>query len=71
MPDVPSFPRILYHPTEPSRIFESAEELKAAGPGWVLTPGEAADAAARASSRPTPASQPPPEDEGTTPRSRR
>lgn len=68
MADVPSFPRILYHPTEPSRIFESEAELKAAGPGWCLTPTEAAEAAARASSRPP---QPPPEDEGTAPRSRR
>lgn len=62
-----TFPRIYYHPTEPSRIFESQAELDAAGPGWVQTPTEAADAAASA----TPPA-PPTEDEGhTPPRSRR
>lgn len=70
MPDVPGWPRILYHPTEPSRIFESQEDLDAAGPGWVLTPDEAAEAAAHPPAPPSP--EPPPADEGSPPpRSRR
>lgn len=52
MPEALTFPIILYHPTEPSRIFESQEEYAAAGPGWVLTPTEAAEAAAMAQEAP-------------------
>lgn len=53
------WPHILYHPTEPSRIFASREELEAAGPGWVLTPDEASDAAALAAEA-APETPPPP-----------
>lgn len=68
MADAPPFPRIYYHPTEPSRIFESQEELRAAGAGWVKTPTEAADAAAKAA---TPAPLPSAEEDAPPPRSRR
>lgn len=62
-----TWPWIYYHPTEGSRIFDSAEDLQAAGAGWVLTPTEA-EAAAQA----PPAPEPPPSDEGPPPpRSRR
>lgn len=66
-----TWPWIYYHPTEGSRIFESEEELKAAGRGWTLTPHEAADAAAQAV-EPAPAPEPPPSEEEPPPiRSRR
>lgn len=71
MPDAPDFPRIYYHPTEPSRIFESAEELQAAGAGWVRTPTEAADAAAKAATPETTSETTPPDEGHTPPRSRR
>lgn len=70
MADAPDFPRIFYHPTEPSRIFESQEELTAAGGPWFKTPTEAADAAAKAT-EPAPPPAPEAEDEPHTPRSRR
>lgn len=57
----PRYPWILYHPTEGSRIFASAEELRAAGRGWTLTPGAAA----------APEADPPPEEEPPPIRSRR
>lgn len=50
-----TFPRILYSPTEPSRIFESADEVQAAGGDWFPTPTEAADATARAAAPEDPA----------------
>lgn len=62
-----TFPWIFYHQTEGSRIFESAEELKAAGPGWTLTPPAAGEAPA-----PAPTPEPPPSDDEPPPiRSRR
>lgn len=62
-----TWPWIYYHPTEGSRIFESEEELKAAGRGWTLTPHEAADAAAQASEK-APAPDPEPSAAETPPR---
>ena len=68
MADAPDFPRIYYAAAEPTgRIFESQEELRAAGGTWFKTPAEAADAAAKAAT-PDPTST----DEGSSvPRSRR
>lgn len=62
----PSYPWILYHPTEGSRLFASAEELRAAGRGWTLAPP--------AEPAPDPEAEPAPEatEESTyRPRSRR
>lgn len=71
----PSYPWILYHPTEGSRLFASAEELRAAGRGWTLAPPEAVGAAAPpAEPAPDPEAEPAPEatEESTyRPRSRR
>lgn len=68
MADAPDFPRIYYAAAEPTgRIFESQEELRAAGGTWFKTPAEAADAAAKAQ-----APESTPTDEGSSvPRSRR
>lgn len=63
-----TWPWIYYHPTEGGRIFASAEELHAAGRGWVLTPTEAADAAAQATE---PEPEPPTDEEPPPARSRR
>lgn len=68
MPEQPSFPRIYYSAAEPTgRIFETEEELKAAGPGWQPTP-----LTADAPPTPPPTPEPPhSEDEPPPIRSRR
>lgn len=72
MSEAPDFPRIYYSADEPTgRIFQTHEELTAAGGTWFKTPAEAADAAAKAT-EPAPAPESPPSDEGSSaPRSRR
>lgn len=73
MADAPDFPRIYYSVEEPTgRIFQSQEELTAAGGTWYKTPTEAADAAAKAAEAPAPSHESPTSEEGgTAPRSRR
>lgn len=73
MADAPDFPRIYYAAEEPTgRIFESQEELSAAGGTWFKTPAEAADAAAKAATPPAAPHESPTSDEGSSaPRSRR
>lgn len=71
MAEAPDFPRIYYSAEEPTgRIFQSQEELTAAGGTWFKTPTEAADAAAKAPAAP-PAQAPAADDDPHTPRSRR
>ena len=61
------YPWIFYHPRDGSRIFESEDELQAAGPGWTLTPPAAGETPA-----PAPMPEPPPSDDEPPPiRSRR
>ena len=59
MADAPDFPRIYYAAEEPTgRIFESQDEISAAGGTWFKTPAEAADAAATAATpEPTPSEE--------------
>lgn len=71
MAEAITFPRILYHATEPTgRIFESQEALDAAGPGWVQAPTEVQ--APPTPPQTGPQESPPSEGEShTPPRSRR
>ena len=71
MAEAPDFPRIYYSVEEPTgRIFQTQEELTAAGGTWFKTPTEAADAAPKTPAPPAPPA-PPAEDDPHTPRSRR
>lgn len=73
MAEAPDFPRIYYAAAEPTgRIFESQEELRAAGGTWFKTPTEAADAAAKAATAQSGPQESTSTDEGSSaPRSRR
>ena len=72
MAEAPDFPRIYYSAEEPTgRIFQSQEELTAAGGTWFKTPAEAADAAAQAPPTPPPVPAPRLEDDPPTRRSHR
>lgn len=73
MSEAPDFPRIYYSAEEPTgRIFQSQEELTAAGGTWFKTPTEAAEAAPKAPAPPAPSHEAPSIDEGgSAPRSRR